>query len=58
MVVGGLLLIGVVLISVVWVLLVSWLLGLFYEVRVWLRTGWYGYVGTPFTLWALLRRRQ
>ena len=45
MVVGGLLLIGIVLIGVVWVLLVGWLLGLFYEVRVWLGTIWYGYVG-------------
>ena len=48
MVVGGLLLIGlvligVVLIGVVWVLLVGCLL--FYEVGVWLGTGWYGYVG-------------
>ena len=32
------------LIGVVWVLIVSCLLWLFYEVRVWLGTGWYGYV--------------
>ena len=41
----GLVLIGVVLIGVVWMLLiVSCLLWLFYEVGVWLVTGWYGYV--------------
>ena len=32
------------LVGVVWVLIVSCLLGLFYEVRVWIRTIWYGYV--------------
>ena len=34
-----------VIIGFAWALVVGCLLWLFYEVRVWLGTGWYGYVG-------------